>query len=84
MIKGFVSGEALALLFIFVGLAIAVTIKQLRKKYARIPYAPTLFLISMGLGYFSPYIGIIGDSIQEIASIDPRGILLIFLPPLIF
>ena len=47
-------------MFIFFGLAIAVIIKQVRKKYPKIPYAPTLFLLSMGLGYFSPYIGIIG------------------------
>ena len=84
MIEGFVSGEALALLFIFFGLAIAVLIKQLRKKYPKVPYTPTLFLISISLGYFSPYLGIIGESIKEISSIDPRGILLIFLPPLIF
>lgn len=64
MIHGFVSAEALALLFIFFGLAIAVVIKKLRKRFALIPYAPTLFFISMTLGYFSKDTGIIGDSIQ--------------------
>lgn len=84
MIVGFVSKEALALLFLFFGLAISVAIKQIRKNYPIVPYTPTLFLISVGLGYFSEHLGIIGESIKQISEIDPRGILLIFLPPLIF
>jgi phosphate starvation-inducible membrane PsiE len=60
MIEGFVSPEALALLFLFFGLTIAVLVKNLRSKYNWVPYTPTLFLVSVGLGYFSKDIGIIG------------------------
>lgn len=72
------------MLFLFFGLAIAVVIKQIRKAYPSVPYTPTLFVISVGLGYYSDSLGIIGASIKQISNIDPRGILLIFLPPLIF
>lgn len=84
MIEGFVSPEVLALLFLFFGLTIAVGVKKLRLTYSFVPYTPTLFLISVGLGFFSDRMGIIGDSINTIAKIDPKSILLIFLPPLIF
>jgi len=84
MIGGFVSPEVLALLFLFFGLTIAVIVKKLRSMYSFIPYTPTLFLISVGLGYFSKNMGILGESLATMAKINPRGILLIFLPPLIF
>lgn len=60
MIDGFVSPEVLALLFLFFGLSIAVAVKKLRLMYNFVPYTPTLFLISLGLGYFSPSMGILG------------------------
>jgi hypothetical protein len=60
MIEGFVSSEALALLFLFFGLTIAVLVKKLRSHYGFIPYTPTLFLISFFLGYSSQSTGIIG------------------------
>lgn len=41
-------------------------------------------MVSVGLGYFADELGVIGDSINTISEIDPRGILIIFLPPLIF
>jgi len=84
MIIGYVSSEALALLFLFFGLTIAVIIKQLQKTLTFIPYTPTLFMVSVALGYFANSLGVIGDSIITISEMDPRGILLIFLPPLIF
>lgn len=57
---GVVSPEVLALLFLFFGLTIAVLVKKLRSIYSFVPYTPTLFLISVGLGYFSKDMGIIG------------------------
>jgi hypothetical protein len=60
MIEGFVSPEALALLFLFFGLTIAVLVKKLRSLYGWVPYTPTLFLISVFLGYSSKSTGIIG------------------------
>jgi CPA1 family monovalent cation:H+ antiporter len=72
------------LLFLFFGLTIAVIIKQLQKTWSFIPYTPTLFMVSVALGYYSHHLGAIGDSIAVISKMDPRGILIIFLPPLIF
>jgi NhaP-type Na+/H+ or K+/H+ antiporter len=36
------------------------------------------------LGYFYESEGIFGGAITQISTMDPRGILIIFLPPLIF
>jgi hypothetical protein len=60
MIIGYVSMEALALLFLFFALTIAVIIKQIQKSFKFIPYTPTLFMVSIALGYFANSLGIIG------------------------
>lgn len=60
MIEGNVSPEALALLFLFFGLTVAVIIKKLRAIYSWVPYTPTLFLISVGLGCTCESTGVIG------------------------
>lgn len=67
MIIGYVSSEALALLFLFFGLTIAVIIKQFQKTLTFIPYTPTLFMVSVGLGYFATNLGVIGESITAIS-----------------
>ena len=51
MIIGFIPEGLSALFFIFSGLAIASFIKQARKSYSFIPYAPFLFFISIFIGY---------------------------------
>ena len=51
MIIGFIPEGLSALFFIFSGLAIASFIKQARKSYSFIPYAPLLFFISIFIGY---------------------------------
>lgn len=84
MIKGYMTTDALILLFLFFALTLAIIIKQLQKRFSFIPYTPTLFVVSILLGKFSDELGPIGESIEATAEIDPRGILLIFLPPLIF
>lgn len=38
----------------------------------------------MILGYLSPNLGILGESIDAVSKLNPHSILLIFLPPLIF
>lgn len=60
MIDGFVSREALALLFLFFGLTLAVIIRKIRSIYSWVPYTPTLFLVSVGLGCTCEHTGIIG------------------------
>ena len=76
--------DALVLFFLFFSLTIAIVIKSLQKRWSFLPFTPTLFIASIVMGKFSDDLGIIGDSIKATSGIDPRGILLIFLPPLIF
>lgn len=76
--------DALILFFLFFSLTLAIVIKSLQKKWSFIPFTPTLFITSIVMGKFSNYLGIVGDSLNATSGIDPRGILLIFLPPLIF
>jgi len=76
--------DSLILLFLFFSLAVAIVIKSLQKIWKFIPFTPTLFVVSILMGKFSDHLGIIGESIHATSGIDPRGILLIFLPPLIF
>ena len=76
--------DALVLLFLFLSLTIAIIIKSLQKAWSFIPFTPTLFITSIIMGKFCDHLGIIGDSIKATSDIDPRGILIIFLPPLIF
>lgn len=84
MIKGYMTQDALVLLFLFFSLTVAIVIKSLQKVWSFVPFTPTLFIVSILMGKFSESLGIIGDSIEATSGIDPRGILLIFLPPLIF
>jgi NhaP-type Na+/H+ or K+/H+ antiporter len=84
MIKGYMTTDALVLFFLFFSLTVAIVIKSLQKVWSFIPFTPTLFISSIVMGKFSDHLGIVGDSIHATSGIDPRGILLIFLPPLIF
>lgn len=84
MIKGYMTTDALILFFLFISLSLAIVIKSLQKVWSFIPFTPTLFVTSIVMGKFSNSLGIIGDSLEATSEIDPRGILLIFLPPLIF
>lgn len=84
MIKGYMTQDALVLLFLFFSLTVAIVIKSIQKVFHFVPFTPTLFVVSILMGKFSSSLGIIGDSIEATSGIDPRGILLIFLPPLIF
>ena len=84
MIKGYMTQDALVLLFLFLSLTVAIVIKSIQKVFHFVPFTPTLFVVSILMGKFSSSLGIIGDSIEATSGIDPRGILLIFLPPLIF
>lgn len=84
MIKGYMTTDALVLLFLFFSLTVAIVIKSVQKVLPFVPFTPTLFVVSILMGKFSDDMGIIGESIHATSGIDPRGILLIFLPPLIF
>lgn len=62
---------------------IAGFVREINKKKS-IPYTPMLFVIGMFVGKFSENTGLLGETISKIATINPHGILMIFLPILIF
>lgn len=62
---------------------IAGFVREINKKTS-IPYTPMLFVIGMFVGKFSESMGILGTTVSKISTINPHGILMIFLPILIF
>ena len=53
MIKGYMTTDALVLLFLFFALILAIVIKSLQKAWSFIPFTPTLFIASIVMGKFS-------------------------------
>ena len=70
-------------IFFFGCLFLGCIFKQINKKTS-IPYTPMLFFAGILLGYYHIGLGIFGESIYAIGNVDPHGLLLIFLPALIF
>jgi len=79
-----VTPMALGILFIIIGLILGAFMRELRKTKIKIPYTPVLLAIGLFLGGMSGKLGTIGDSQELLAGIDPEGILLIFIPILVF
>ncbi|EGR30426.1 sodium hydrogen exchanger family protein, putative [Ichthyophthirius multifiliis] len=75
--------ESLIILFLFASLGLSALIREINKKTG-IPYAPMLFVMGIIVGKLADNMGIIGESINNIKNINPQGILMIFLPILIF
>ena len=75
--------EALAVFFMFSGLLLGGALREIKKKTG-IPYTPMLFVTGITLGYWHHQLGAYGESIYAVSNIDPHGLLLIFLPVLIF
>jgi NhaP-type Na+/H+ or K+/H+ antiporter len=78
-----ISGEGLVVLFLFAGLLIGGLVREINKRTG-IPYTPMLFMLGIFFGFYNHSLGMFGLSIQTISEIDPHGILLIFLPTMIF
>jgi NhaP-type Na+/H+ or K+/H+ antiporter len=66
-----------------IGLLIGAVVRELNKRF-NVPYTPLLFVIGLLLGYYKDALGILGDAAEQVSNINPHGILMIFLPPLIF
>lgn len=81
---GQISHMALAVLFIIIGLILGAFMRELHKTKLKVPYTPILLAIGILIGGISGKIGTIGDSAELLAGIDPEGILLIFIPILVF
>mmetsp|Transcript_38779 Transcript_38779/g.34471 ORF Transcript_38779/g.34471 Transcript_38779/m.34471 type:complete len:454 (+) Transcript_38779:202-1563(+) len=78
-----VTSEAKVIFFMFGGLALGAFLKEVNKKTG-FPYTPLLFLIGIAFGYFYPKIGLFGEAAFLMSNVDPHGMLMIFLPTLIF
>jgi len=78
-----VGPEGLVILFLFGGLGLGGILREVNKKTG-IPYTPMLFMIGIGFGYLHERLGLFGQATSTISSIDPHGMLMIFLPTLIF
>lgn len=77
------SSEALVVFWLFSGLLLGGIIREIKKKTG-IPYTPLLFIVGIVLGFTHHHLGVYGQSVYTVSNIDPHGILLIFLPVLIF
>ncbi|KAI9138978.1 Sodium/hydrogen exchanger family-domain-containing protein [Paraphysoderma sedebokerense] len=82
-----------ALPFLFFGLALGCVLQQVLKSLPRIlqlPYTVSLFLIGIGIAALqdalrkSHALGHLGESVDEMTKIDPKVILFVLLPPLLF
>lgn len=69
--------------FLVIGLLIGAIVRELNKRF-NVPYTPLLFLIGLLVGFFEKNLGMLGDAARQVSNINPHGILMIFLPPLIF
>ena len=69
--------------FVFGCLFLGSIFRMINRKIG-LPYTPAIFVMGLIFGYNSNHLSIFGDSIEIISSIDPKGLLQIFLPILIF
>jgi len=78
-----ISSEALIISFVMGGLLLGGILSEVKKKTG-IPYTPLVFTTGILLGIQSHYYGFFGGTFANISEIDPRQMLLIFLPTLVF
>ena len=76
-------GEAQVIFFLFGSLFLGGVFREINKKTG-IPYTPMLFIFGILLGFYYDGLGSFGEAIYTISNVDPHGLLLIFLPTLIF
>ncbi|EAR83252.2 sodium/hydrogen exchanger family protein (macronuclear) [Tetrahymena thermophila SB210] len=75
--------ESRIIFFIFMSLTIGGLLKHVNKRFP-VAYTSMLFLIGYFGGLFHDSLGQLGESIKSASSINPHGILIIFLPVMIF
>jgi len=77
------SNIALLILLTFVGLAVAALTKEINKKF-KISSNILVLIIGILIGFFKNELDILGKACINFENIDPEGILMIFIPILIF
>lgn len=75
--------EALVVFFVAVGLLIGAVCRELNKNLG-IPYTPALMVIGALIGRYRESLGDFGEAAQIVTKINPHGILMIFIPTIIF
>jgi len=75
--------EGLIVLFTFGGLLVGATLREFSKK-TKFPYTPLLLLVGLLAGMFLDELQIFGEATKLALKIEPHGILMIFIPTLIF
>ena len=78
-----VPGEALITLFVFFGLFLGCIFREINKKL-KVPYTPALLGVGILMGAFVNNLGMLGKATLLMSQINPHGILMIFIPTLIF
>jgi len=78
-----VGPEALIILFTFAGLLLGAALREVSKK-TKVPYTPILLAVGLIIGIYVDSLGILGEATKLALSIEPHGILMIFIPTLIF
>ena len=76
-------GEALVLYFVLVCMLIGAILHEIKKKLG-IPYTPMLLIVGIVIGTITDHLGDFGTSVDAVMHINPRGILFIFIPTLVF
>lgn len=76
-------GEAYIVYFVIISLIIGAILREV-KKITGIPYTPMLLLVGVLIGGYHKSLGDFGKATSLFLNIDPHGILLIFIPTLIF
>lgn len=78
-----IHNESLVVFFVFLSLAMGSIMKEINRATA-IPYSPMLFFAGILAGYYWESLGVIGKSCKLVSDINPNGVLIIFLPVLIY
>jgi NhaP-type Na+/H+ or K+/H+ antiporter len=76
-------GEALIVYIVSIILLIGGICREI-KKSTGIPYTPQLLVVGIGLGMYAKDLGNIGHAFWLLMQINPHGILMIFIPTIIF
>ena len=54
------------------------------KKFSGIPYTPMLLVAGVIMGGYSSQLGDFGKAVEIVLNINPHGILMIFIPTILF
>lgn len=75
--------EAFVCVFIFLSLLIGAAFRELYRKF-HIPFTPALLVFGILIGGLSGFLGPFGDLAKAASNLDPHGIIILFIPILLF